>query len=79
MMLLPKGTLLRVKESALSDDCANSYVNGLTTDEHGWLWFVEHITTRPRRFAYDCRSLATGEMAMWFDYEIETVEQADDT
>jgi hypothetical protein len=73
-MTLPIGTLVQIKESAL-DDNANSYINEVMTTENGWLWFVEYITKKPNRTTYECRSLATGETAMWFDYELEAPEQ----
>lgn len=72
-MTLTKDTLVKVREDAL--DCT---VNVEVTDDHGWLWIVEGENsedlghTRP---IYDCRSLATGHIASWFDYELEIPEK----
>jgi hypothetical protein len=73
-MTLPKGTLVQIKESAL--DCyINAFHNKEMTDEDGWLWFVDEYYGGPQDL-YECKSLATGQLATWFSDELEIPDQS---
>jgi hypothetical protein len=72
------GTLVRVKESALTDKAEHWSANLKLVAESGYLYIVEGLdTTDGEDFdvndhVYLCKSLATGEQGLaWFHYEIE--------
>jgi len=77
--LLPEGTLVQIKPDVVEGgDSPNSALNKELTDEHGWLWVVEgepYSDVGGDRL-YDCRSIATGEIAAWFRWEITAKEEA---
>jgi len=80
--VIPVGTLVQIRKDALGDG-ANGFVNEMMTTENGWLWIVEYVVEEQIhkgmgqvRPMYECRALATGHIATWFNYEIETKEQS---
>lgn len=87
----PPGTLVRVRNEALSVAAEHSTVNRDFVREHGYLYFitcidedgdednpgVQHIQPDIEINAYLCRSLATGKQDIaWFHNEIEAAEGA---
>jgi len=72
------GTLVRVKESALSGKAEHGDVNRRMVAESGYLYIVEGLDVtdgadfRVNDHVYLCKSLATGQSELgWFHYEIE--------
>lgn len=81
-IMLAKGTLVQVKESALDSKDQYGDSNKTTVEAHGWLWIVDEVEEEDRfdgTTLYSCRSLATGGVAHWFNTEIEAApkEQAE--
>jgi hypothetical protein len=65
-----KGTLVRVKESALERN-PFSNVNAAYVEDHGYLWIVEGW--KEDSGYYECKSLATGKTGVgWLTREITT-------
>ena len=66
---LPKGTLVRVKESALTPNSLWTTVNNKHVREHGYLYLIDRYNPDG---IYECKSLATGmENMPWAPYELE--------
>lgn len=72
--MLPKGTLVQVRESALHNDLHGGPNMELVHDS-GWLWVV---VEGDGRGVYDCKSLATGRMGVWLDREITVAKKEQD-
>ena len=73
--MLAKGTLVRVLPSALLPASSHAPANNTHVQKHGMLWAVMGGTeTSPLLY---CKSLATGAMAIWRDYEVEAHDGAE--
>ena len=58
------GTLVQVKEWALTKKCSFVVQNTALVRDHGYLWFVEKWNSADEH--YSCRSFATGEPDVTF-------------
>lgn len=85
--MLAKGTLVQVKKSALREGAADAMANREVVEDDGWLWFIDDELNEAEEedrfdgtFVYNCKSLATGEMAYWYEDEVTpaTMEQTDE-
>ena len=77
-----KGKLYRVQGGALGDDATYGETSRKNVDNHGYLWLFDRLEPLPteeydgdRDRAHHYRSLATGAIAEWFDYEIQGSDQ----
>lgn len=59
-----KGTLVQVKEWALSKGCSFMMENQRIVERSGYLWFIEEWSSKDEY--YSCRSLASGERDVTF-------------
>ena len=66
-----EGDLVRVEYKLLIDEA-----DGAACDNHGYLWIVNHVGRAGQ--TYRCRSLATGEVWLWFADEVETYDETQD-
>lgn len=73
MKQLPEGTLVRVTDWALTDECKFQGENKSITAKHGYIWFVECYDADDEY--HSCRSLATGENGVaFYDGELEVAD-----
>jgi hypothetical protein len=79
---LPKGTLVRVKDDAISPNPDSEMRRVLTN--HGHLWLIDEPIkginngNEPQnRQWYWCRSIATGVVYDWNDDELTTFKEGD--
>jgi hypothetical protein len=80
--MLVRGTLVRVKESALKDNVEFYHYNLNQVVANGYLWLVgdkssdndSDCADDDPLLVYDCKSIATGEGGQWMVLELDISE-----
>lgn len=69
-IIIPVGTLVQVRKSALKDQVHGEF-NQEIVAEHGWLWVLREVDLLGGLVdAYTATSVATGNMQVWLPREI---------